>query len=202
MYYDSVKAPFACHHHRPQIGLQRRERQIGRCLMHTTSLRHVVGPRKDPETKSNLVRKLIYTRGRGTQHLVLKRDRVEKGSPNKAPKPLHSHFRVSVGALHSCECRGFAGLWQAIKANTPHDPKIVRGICFDINLAPCYFSRGLCPKYLRRSSVSRPCSEWERVGPPRHRHQKSSSPRGEISVEGTPCPPSRRDTSFASLWQP
>jgi hypothetical protein len=39
-------------------------------------------------------------------------------------------------------------------------------------LASCYLSRGLCPKYCCRSGVSRPCSEWERVVPPRHRRQK------------------------------
>ena len=48
----------------------------------------------------------------------------------------------------------------------------LRGFVF-INLAPRYFPGSLCSKYLRRGSVSRPCSERERVGPLRPRHQKS-----------------------------
>ena len=44
------------------------------------------------------------------------------------------------------------------------------------NLASRYFPRGLCPKYVRRSSVSRPCSERERVVPLRKKRQKSFAP--------------------------
>src|SRR2546430_9051146 len=34
-------------------------------------------------------------------------------------------------------------------------------------------SHGLSPYYHRGCSVSLPCSEWERVGPPRYCHQRS-----------------------------
>ena len=37
--------------------------------------------------------------------------------------------------------------------------------------APAYCPAGLPPEYRRRWGVSRPCSGWERVGPPRPRHR-------------------------------
>jgi hypothetical protein len=40
-------------------------------------------------------------------------------------------------------------------------------------LAMSYFPKGLRLQYRRRCGVSRPCSGWERVGPPRSNHQKS-----------------------------
>ncbi len=38
-------------------------------------------------------------------------------------------------------------------------------------LAPAYFPTQLPGQYRQRWGVSLPCSEWERVGPPRSRHQ-------------------------------
>ena len=44
-------------------------------------------------------------------------------------------------------------------------------------LAATYFPRRFPPKYRRRSRLSRPCSEWERVGHRRYDHQKSCLPQ-------------------------
>jgi hypothetical protein len=58
-------------------------------------------------------------------------------------------------------------------------------------LAPAYFPTQLPAQYRERWGVSLPCSGWERVGPPRSRHQGQRTPpkaRGlRHSALGTPA---------------
>ena len=56
-------------------------------------------------------------------------------------------------------------------------------------------SHGLSPYYHRGCSVSLPCSEWERVGPPRYCHQS----RGALALLGSGGGASRRVTLVGAV---
>ena len=106
-------------------------------------------------------------------------EHTDKGSPSLAP---HHSSIVNVprhpGALRrrpgpSSERRRDSIGYPTGRSSGKGTPRrsMQRTGARGVALAPTYCPGRLPAEYRRRWGVSRPCSGWERVGPPRPRHQ-------------------------------